>query len=306
MPGGNTMEFSQYLEDMALGLTKVYENTLRMHERSYTAFLREEPVSRWFDTDWMVSGFGTMPEKGIGAAVTTDRIMKSDTKQYELQAYSLGCTIDYEAYRWDLYGIFKNLPAELAKSATDRYNVVGHSLLNNSFSAPNSSYQIYNGENMISTAHTRLDGGVWSNQIAGNPGLGYLGVQQGKILMRKLVNERGLYVKMEPRLLITSVDNEWIAEEITRSTSRPDQSNPAVYSSTRNFSTYSSPYLTTPQYWWLEANKAEVNIGMRMGDKPKLDRDSDVRSKALVMTSYCSFGVKVFDSRGLIGSTGGA
>lgn len=300
------MEFQQYLEDFALGLTKVYEDELKRHNRTYTAFLQEESVSRWFDTDWAVSGLGTMPTKAIGAAVTTDRLLKAPTKQYELTPYALGVVIDYEAIEWDLYGIFKGLPNELAKSATERYNLVGYSLLNNSFSAPDSSYQIYSGENMISTSHTRLDGGTWTNQVSGNPGISYLGYQAARILITKIVNERGIFVIMSPERIICSEDQAWIADELTMSGARPDQSNPAVVNQMKRLGTHASPYLTTPQYWWVQAKKSDVNIGMRLGNKPRLDRDQDVRTRALVMTSYCSFGVRVWDSRGLVGSTGGA
>src|SRR5574343_449842 len=260
------MEFQQYLEDFSLGITRVFEDELQQHERTYTAFLREETVSRWFDTEWLVSGLGIMPEKGIGAAFNTDRLIKGPTKQHALQAWGLSVSIDYEAIEFDIYGIFKGLPEELARSSTDRYNVVGHSLLNNSFSAPSASYQISSGENMISTSHTRLDGGTWSNQVAGNPGLSYLAYQQARILLLKMVNERGSFRKMTPRLIITSVE----------------------------------------QYWWLETDKRQVNFGLRLGRKPTMERDSDIRTRALTMTAYCSFSTRVFDSRGLVGSTGGA
>ena len=303
---GNVMEFQQYLETFALGITQVYEDELKMHQREYTAFLNEATVDRWFDTEWIVSGLGIMPEKGIGAAVTTDRIIKGPTKQHALQAWALGCVIDYEAIEWDLYGIFRNLANELAKSATDRYNVVGYSFLNNSFSAPSASYQTFQGQNMVTTAHTRLDGGTWSNQVAGNPGLGYLGFQQARILLMKLVNERGSYRKLAPRLLITSVDQDWIANELTNSGARPDQSNPMVVNNMKGMATHSSPFLSTPQYWWMESDKKEVNMGLRLGRKPQLTRDSDIRTRALVMHSYCSFSGRVMDTRGLVGSTGGA
>lgn len=303
---GNVMEFQQYSEAFRLGLSKVYKNTLKMHPRTYSAFLKEAPVEEWYVKEWEVSGFGTMPEKGIGAEITTDRLIKSATKEYSLKAYALGVVFDYEFFRWDLYGVSKDLAPELAKSAMDRYNITGYSLLNNSFSAPDASYQLYSGENMISTSHTRLDGGTWSNQVPGNPGLSYLALQQAKILLKKIVNQRGLYVRMEPRLLITSADQEWMAEELTMSSSRPDQSNPTVYNSVRRFSTHASPYLTTPQYWWIQTNKEDCKFGVHLGDKPQLRRDSDVRTLALVLTSYCSFNVWLWDSRGLVGSTGGA
>ena len=50
--------------------------------------------------------------------------------------------------------------------------------------------------------------------------------------------------------------------------------------------------------------KGDVRIKMRLGEKPNLQRDNDIRNRNLVMTSYCSFGLGVFDSRGWWGSLG--
>lgn len=305
MPAQGVHEFAAYSEAFSLGLSEVYEDRLKQHERSYTAFLKEETAKRWFDTDWSVSGLGATPEKAIGAAFSTDKRLKSATKQYALTAYALGTLIEYEAMRWEIYGIFDGLPQELADSATDRYNIVGHSILNNSFSAPSSAYQIYNGENMLSTAHVRLDGGTWSNKSTDNVGLSYLGIQQGKTDLAKTVNERGRFVKLQAKQLIVSEDQRWIAETIMGSIYRPDNANMNKNTVKGEFSIYASPYLTNANYWWLQSNKGDIRIKMRLGDKPKLKRDQDIRNWTMVMVSYCSFGVAVFDSKGLWGSTGG-
>jgi len=303
------IQFQAYTEAFSTGIDQVYEDGLKQHSKTYPAILREEKARHWFDTEWMTSGLGAMPRKAIGTAISTDKILKSPTKQHELDAYALGVVIEYEAMRWDLYGVFEGMPAELAKSAVDRYNVLGYALYNNSFNAGgNAAYQIIAGgtaENIISTSHARLDGGTWSNQLTGNPGLSYLALQDGKINMMKLVNHRGRFVMISPTMIITSVDQEWIAEEITKGQWRPDTANQNV-NLAKGFTIHTSPYLTTPQYWWLLSNKRDIKMYMRLGEGPMLEKDTDIRTKSLVVTSYCSMNTACFNSQGLVGSTGGA
>lgn len=300
------MEFSQYQETFALGLSTVFKNTLKNLERSYSAFLKETTAEHYLDTDWSVSGFGPMPTKGIGAAISTDTLLKSPTKQYSLTPYALGCTIEYEAVRWDLYGIFDGLAAELAKSATDRYNIVGHAVLANGFAAPTSEFQNYAGENIFSTTHSRLDGGTYTNRSTNDIGLSYLGIQQAIIDLGKLVNERGIFVQVRPRMIVTAIDLDWIAQTILQSEYRYDNANSAKNTLKGQLTNYSTPYLISPLPWFVVCDKDTTRIKMRLGDSPKFEKDSDVRNRNLVMTSYCSFGLGVFDPRGWWGSLGTA
>lgn len=306
MPG-TTMAFASYLEAFALGFTDVFKDELKTHPRSYTAFLGELTAEHFYDTDWSVSGLGAMPQKNIGASFSTDRIIKGGQKQFGMTPYGMACVIEYEAMRWDLYSIFKGLPEELARSMTDRYNIVGHSVLNNSFSAPSSTYQIFASgvaENIISTAHVRLDGGTWSNGSASNTGLSYLGIQEGVTNFATQVNQRGRYIMLDFKKLIVGESQRWIADTIVGSQYRPDNANQALNTLKGAAQVYSSPYITSATAWWLWANPKDVKIKMRLGDSPRVDRDTAVNNMNLVMTCYASFDLQVYDSRGSFGSTG--
>ena len=298
------VRFQQFLEAFSIGLTNAFEDDLKQHKKTYPEFLREEQAKHWFDTDWMTSGLGAMPRKEIGAAVSTDTIFKGPTKRHQLDAFALAVVIDHEALEWDLYGVFEDFPNELAKAAVDRYNVLGHAILNYSFAAPSADYQTFLGENMISTAHTRLDGGTWTNQLVGNPGISYLALMEIDILLARMVNERGRYIVMRASKLICAPEQAWIAREVIKSEYRPDTSGRVVNQAKGQYDIYTSPYLTNAQYWWAQSDKRDLRAWMRLGKGPMLKRDQEIRTLALVMVSYMSCNTAVFDSRGLIGSTG--
>lgn len=303
MPG-NIMEFAAYQRAFSTGLSQVYKDTLKAHPKTYKEFLAEETAQHFFDTEWSLSGLGAMPAKAIGAAVSTDKILQSPTKQFSLTPYALGVNIEYEAMRWDLYNVFKGLPEELGKSAVDRYNIVAHSIYANGFAAPSADYQIYSGENIFSATHVRLDGGTWSNQDPNNIALSYLGIQQAKIDLWRLVNERGRFGMVTPKKLLCAPEQAWVAETVLKSEYRPDNANNARNTVKGELDVYVSPYFVSANPWFVICDRENIRIRMRLGDAPKMTRDTDTRNLDLVMHTYCSFGVKVFDSRGAWGSTG--
>ncbi len=305
MPPTNTTQFQDYPLLYELGLTQVFEDDLRQTTKDYALWLKEETVKHFYDTEYAVSGLGEMPEKGIGTVFSTDKILKGRTKEHSLTAWGLSVIIEYEAMRWELYGVFEGLGNELSKSATRRYIVTAYSLFNYAFSAPNANYQTAFGDNIIETGHTRMDGGSWTNQSSTSSAIGYLSFQQGFVDFTRLVNERGQYVVLEPKLVVTAPENGWVVEELLASTARPDQSNPGVKNSlSGKLSAHSSPFITSTTSWFMLGDKEGVKIKLRNGDRPKIERDNDFRSKNLLMSIYCSFSIAVYDSRGWYGSSG--
>ena len=304
MPSG-VMQFSDYQEFLALGLTDAFTDGLKLQPIMFDEWLKSETVKRWLDTDIIYSGVGQMPQKGIGSNIQTDTILKGTSKQYSLVPYALGVVLEYEVMRWEQYGIFEDLGPELARAATERYNVVAYSLLNNAFSAPNATYQTYQSEDLIDVAHTRLDEGTWSNRQSGNPGLSHQALQQTRIDLNRSVNERGKYGMLTPTLLIVPPELGPLAEEILNSTGRSDVANPAVYNTEKGkLRVHESPFLTSATAWFIICDKNRVRVKMRYGDKATLSRDSDFRNKNMLMSTYCSFNVASYNSLGWYGSDG--
>lgn len=300
----NIHTFAETSNAFVLGLSAVHHDNVKRMPRDYKTWLREARADHFYDTEWKHSGLGIMPEKEIGGVVETDKLYQGETKQFDLTPYALAVVIQYEAMRWDLYGVFKGLMKDLTKSAIDRYNVVAYSILLNGFSTADPAYTTYRGEALFTDAHTRLDGGTWSN--ASTVGLSYLGFQEARTELRKTVNERGLFMTdVNPTQVITSPDQEWIAETIIQSTLRPGTAdNDANTLRSKGYKITISPYITNASYWFLW-DKEAVEISMRLGDDPFLVFDQDIRTLNRVGLAYCSFGIRVFDSKGAWASTGG-
>lgn len=297
--------FSEWSNAFVLGLSEVHHDKVKRLGKDYTTWLREKRADHFYDTEWKVSGLGIMPEKQIGEAISVDKMYNGPTKQFGMQPYALGVVIQYEALRWDLYHVFDDLMGALAKSAIDRYNLVAYSVLTNSFSTSDTTYQTYQGEVLFTDTHSRLDGGTWSN--ASTTGLSYLGFQEARTELKRTVDERGHFMAdVNPRTIITSPEQEWIAETIVNSTGRPGTADNDINTLRgKGYKIVTSPYITNTTAWFLW-DKDAVEISMRLGDDPFFTADYDIRSMDRVGTAYCSFALRVFDSKGAWGSTGGA
>src|SRR6185437_15174220 len=152
--------------------------------------------------------------------------LSGKTKTFTLKTFGLAVAVQHEAIAWDLYKIFNRIPQLLAKSSVDRYNLEAYSLFANAFSTTDSYYQTFQGEAIVKLAHTRIDGGTWKNRPTINLGLSYLALQQARIDLRKIVNERGRYtVGMNMKRLITSEEQRWVAREILDRQYRSDNNN---------------------------------------------------------------------------------
>lgn len=298
-------EKSAYAEAFEFGLSEVFDGEMKLLPKTYSAWLLEKTAEAYTETTWQNSGLGVMPEKGLGEVIETDKLIKGPTKDHGMQPYALGVVIEYEAYRWDLYGIFENLMKQLAATAVDRYNLVAYRAFVEAFSTSLSKYQTFQGEPLCSTTHTRLDGGTWSNQST--TGLSYLGIQEALIDLRKTVDDRGRYIRLDPTMVIVPVELEWVADTLLNSERRPSTAdNDKNTLSLRKI--HSSPYITQPTYWFVHCGKSAMRncLWMRMGDSPVMDFDHDAKTMNRLGTAYCSFEFASQDSRGLWGSTGGA
>jgi hypothetical protein len=303
----NVIRYSDWTTAFQLGITKVYKDVLRKQPKMYGKWLREEKAEHFIDKEWTVSGLGVMPEKVIGSTISTDQIFQGVTKSYTMKTYALALVIQYEVFRWDLFGIFPDVVEMIAKAATDRYNLVAYGLWNNAFTADAALiYATFQGEAICSTTHTRLDGGTWSNRPSTDVGLSYTALQQAVIDLRKQVDERGRFVQVSPRAVIVAVENDWIAKTIVRSDWMPENANRQINLTREQglSEVHSAPFITQPNYYFVVCEKEDYKIKMSLGDGPDLVKDSDVRTRNQVYTSYASFRFDSFNSVGIWGSTG--
>ncbi len=299
------IRFDEKREYFELGLSTAYRDTLKVRPNAYKEWLSEETATEFFKTESATSGLGIMAEKVIGGTPQTDRLYYGTTKTYTLKTYGLALVMQYEVMRWDLFKVFAPLGGELAKTAITRYDLVAYGLWNNAFSTSDSVYTNYKSEAICATAHVRMDGGTWKNRPTTDVGLSTTALQTATTDIKKTVNNRGKFVILTPRTLITTVENEWLSKILLQSEYNPDNAN-MQYSPLRSYGlkVHTSPYITTSTYWFVTCDKSDYRIRMGIGDKPDLRIDNEPGTRNRSYNSYCSFRMETFESYGVYGSTG--
>ena len=300
-------QFSAYLVDH---LDWVLEDDLPKHEKLFKAWLPSMSGGQWREEGIVLTGFGAMPAKNVGGAITSDQFITSDQKTFNTQTWGLGCVIEYELVRHDQYNIWGgDLSRELAKSAIDRCNILAYAILNNAFSTSDARFTIYNGEVLITNSHALLGGGTLSNEVASNPALSYQALQTARTMFMTQQNERGIYVRLKPECLIVEPTNEFYARTLMRSALKPGTANNDV--NTFKESGYrvhgNSPYLTSTTAWFLCASKAVLkqrSCRFRELDKPASRSDFDASTWNTVYTVYMANRVETLHYQGMVGSDG--
>lgn len=302
-----SLQFSQFLEAFETGVDQWFHDQIPLHPKEYLGFLREESSEKFYKTQISTSGLGIASSKAIGGDFNFDEIFKSPKKQHALETWGIAILIQMEMLDWDLFGTFKELATELVKSHTDRYNLVGFSVLLNGFNGSAASkYLTFQSEALFKTGHTRLDGGTWDNYSSA--GLSHLGLQEALIGLALQVNERGRYAMVSAKRLIVAPQKRWIAKTLLETEKLPgtDFNDKNTLRGEGLSMDRPSPYLSTqPEYWFLFGDTRNIKMRMRLGRKPDLEKDMDSRNRNRLWTSYCAFGLGIFNSHGTWGSDGG-
>jgi hypothetical protein len=298
----NVHQLSEWTDYIQIGLRQVYEDTIPQIPKQYESWLREVKAKDWTENKIVNTGLGAMPTKTVGGDFSTDKKITATKNAYSLTAYGLGVLIEYELVAWDKYDIFTDMTKELAKATVDRLNIIAYSIPNNAFGTT-TGYTIYNGEAIFKNSHTRLDGGTWKNRPDTDVSLSYLALQQARIDLAILQNERGRYTPVRPKTLLCSEANRWIADTIVKTDKRPGTADHDINTvASWGMSVESSPFLTTDENFFVFGPKDNVQIELRMGHEPQYRQDYDVRNWNQIISCYMSVGIAVLHSQGAWGS----
>lgn len=270
----------------------------------YPAFMNEPDMPWRTVKAQQVAGLGTMPQKPEGTAFVTDAPNVENTKTATPVAFGLAVVFTWEAWEDELYGIFRNMAAELARSSRYRLEVDAHVVINNAFST--SAVGFNAGEALCSTTHTSP---TTSTQQANRPspdvGFSITGLQAALQSFYFLLNDRDLPQMLFPTEVLVSPLNIWAAREILGSSGKPFTADNELNSlMPDNLSYIVDRYITTQTNWFVLCQKGQHGMNFGVRTPPVFDAWDDPWTKNAIF-SACQRHVSWFeDWRGVYGSTG--
>lgn len=253
--------------------------------------LEHPEVFEVWDMDWnpmtdrQITGLGTMPTKDEGDSFALDEPILGGTKSYEASPHGLAYECTWEAWRDELYGVFRELSAELARAGRNRQEVDAFHALNNAFSTSFTGFTA--SESLCSTAHVGLDGESRANRPSPDIGFSQTGMQNSILRFEDMEDERGLPRLMAPVMALITPTNKFIAREILGSAGKPytadNEINALIDEDLRWMVAH---YITTSTYWFLLAAKGVHDLSFGWRDRPIFDMFDDPWTKNAVATAY--------------------
>lgn len=287
---------------VAPDLRRVYFETGKERPNEYEYIFNVEEMDWNPQTDRQISGLGTLSAMGEGEQFDLDEPIMGGSKSYEATAFGLAVEITWVMWRDELYGVMRELVAELARSSRNRQEVSAWSVLNNAFST---SFTGFTASEALCGAHTGLDGTSRRNRPATDIEFSVTGVQNAVQRYEDMTNERGLPRMMAPTMAVVTSQYKWAAREILGSTGRPYSADNEMNALIEeDLSWMVSHYLTTATYWFLMAAKGVHDLNFLWRDRPIFDSFDDPWTKNAIFTVYQRHTQGYGTWRGVDGSTG--
>jgi hypothetical protein len=307
MPAFATSDASELLEP---GLKSIFFNRFRRHPEEYSTWLNVLGSSRNFEQDLTFAGFGTVPEKSEGEPVDFEDPAEGNTKQYDQKEYALGFRITRPMWMDDQYGKMRQMASALALSFSNLAEVQGAAILNNA-TATGTEYLGADSLALLSTAHTLIKGGTFSNKPSTDLDISYVAVQNALINFEDLTDHAGIKVLIKPKKCLVSPTFRFVAEKIFKQSTEPDTAD-------RNVNTVANKgiqlqvvhYLTDSDRWFLLSDPAiDGMAGHSMQfiwrERPIFETYDDKDTKDVKVNGYCRFSRGHTEAFGVYGSTGG-
>lgn len=293
---------AQFLALLEPKLRNVWNDSLPAWATLYTRFVNVGSSKKAQETDYMLTGLGSMVSIPEGENVTYGDPLGGNQKVYTHATNGLGYKITDEMIRHELYGQMVKMEKSLLASAMDKQETDAASILNNAFSTSYAGF--VSGESLCSTSHSRLDGGTANaNRPSTDISLGVTALQNAIIAYLGWKNDRGRPVRSTPKLLIIHPNDVMTARELLGSTLKPGTTNNEINALREDNLTYMvNPYLTDTNAWFLQGTEHDLNFIWDL--RPELSTETDFDSKVvkrMVRQGY-SFGYGAWF--GMYGSSG--
>jgi hypothetical protein len=303
-----TISRSQFLTLLEPKLSEIWYEVYPQYPLEFSRYLNVKSTQKATITDYKMTDFGSLRYKAEGANIQYDDPIGEVTKQAQPVRFALGYKITDEAKKHELYGMFDKIEGSLMKSAVDGQETVAALVMNNGFGTTNAdgySATGFDGLQLFSTAHTRLDGGATQrNRPSTDADLGVTALQQALIDFENWKDDRGRPSMIRPKLLIISPEDKFTARELLGSEYKPGTANNEINAlKEEGLSFMVSHYKTDNDAWFLQGDKHGAHFVWE--ERPRNGMDEDFDAEVIKRKLVQGFVVYHNEWRGFWGTSGG-
>lgn len=248
---------------LAPGFRKIVFETYKERAQEGQALTNKNSSKRAYEEDFNMAGFGTLPSKVEGGAVTFQDAIQGNTKRYTWTTFGLGFRITQEMLEDDLYGVMGGrMSKALGRSARNNAEIVMHAPFNSAFDTAVVGFTA--GESLCSTAHATLRGGSLANRPAVDTDFDLLALQAALESFHALLDESGIPAVFIPRMVVHSINDYWLVSQVLKSQNLPGTNQNDINQVAREgLTAHLSHYLTDPDAWFVLCDQHDINYWER-------------------------------------------
>lgn len=288
---------------VAPGFRKVVFETYKERATEGDKLVNMSTSGRAYEEDFPIAGFGTLLTKPQGGSITYQDAQQGTIKRYTWTTYALGFRITEEMMEDDLYGVMGNkMSRALGRSARNNFEVITHAPYNSAFDTGVNGF--VSGEALCDTSHANIKGGTQSNRPSTDVDIDLIPLQAALEHFHALDDESGLPVVFIPKLVVHSIGDHWIVNQLLRSANLPGGDlNDINQVAREGLSPHLSHFLTDPDAWFVLAGNHDVNYFDRRKAKFSNTDDFDTGDAKFKLTRRNGSGFGGY--RGVYGTRGG-
>lgn len=299
----STVNTGNIAKALQVGVNKFWGMGYGEHALQLTDIFDEENSTKAFEEDVQLVGTGLMPVKAQGASVAYDAIRQGYTQRYTHLTYAMGIIFTYEMLADKQYDLGFKQARYLGFSARQTQETVAANVLNRAF---NNSYTYADGVELCSTAHAKISGGTFANELATPADLSHASIEQALIDISNTTDDRGLKIALMGQKIIVPTALQFEVKRILKSIQESGTANNDTnVLREENLKICTNNYLTDPDAWFIKTNCPD-GMKRQVREKvgaPESENDFDsynAKFKCMFRESYGNT-----DARGIFGSPGG-
>lgn len=300
-----TITTGSFSRDLKPVVKYFFGKAYKDHPQLYNAIFDQEKTNDAYEEYASFSGLGAAQLKTEGGSITYDSAQQLFSQNIKVLTYGLGFKVSREYIEDGKVIKFVSRKAvEFKKAELESKEVRGHLILNRAF---NSSFTGADGIEMCATNHKTASGGTYANEPATASDLSEASLEQAVIDLRKMINNRGLRIMLQPKLLIVPAESEFLACRLLQNKDRPGTAdrdiNALKYKNYLQMDPIISPYLTDTDSWFIKTDVPEGLIHLVRRDmEVESDNETDTQNANYIMTFRDAFFWN--DPRAIYGSPG--
>ena len=281
---------------------KIFYDTYLRPPTEYTEFLNVNTGNANYKRVGQVGGFGALVDISEGEAVPYDMVKQGNEKTIRYTNIALAAQVTENMREDDITGIIAQIPAMMAKSMLYTCELKGIDVLNSGFVTTTRAG--LDTKSLYSTTHTLVDSGTAGINNTTAASLSETALQALLDTMENTLNEKGIPIPIQPKLLVIPVALRWIAERLLLSEKRPGTMDNDVNPLKGMLRFMVSHYTTSNTAYFVVGDKSDHDLQLIFRRKLKTAAQDDFNTGSWLYKVSARLTADFFDWRGTAGNAG--